>query len=436
MSGPRLDDITTKIGSGATPRGGEKVYRSSGIALIRSQNVYNDGFHSDGLAFIGDEHAAELSHVEVKSGDVLLNITGDSVARVCQVPDDVLPARVNQHVAIIRPRKDALNSRFLRYFLVSPVTQAHLHVLASAGATRSALTKAMIEGLEIPRLPLHAQNAIAQILGSLDDKIELNRHMNATLEAMARAIFKSWFVDFDPVHAKSEGRRPFTMEAETAALFPSSFENRLKRVPIGWGKGSILKIARLLSGGTPKTDRKEYWNGSVPWASAADVSQARKTFLIDTERTITERGLEESATQMIPAFSTVVVARGATTGRMVLFGREMAMNQTCYALSSTTETPLFLYCLLRNEIEGLVHAAHGSIFDTITTTTFGGSEVILPPQPVMKNFETTVWPLFQRVLHNSVESETLAEIRDALLPKLISSEIRVKVAKTPTGERV
>ena len=110
----RLGDVCEKIGSGATPRGGSSVYRGQGTALIRSQNVYNDGFHRDGLAFVTDDHANELSNVEVKPRDVLLNITGDSVARVCQVPDDVLPARVNQHVAIIRPRAGVLEPRFLR----------------------------------------------------------------------------------------------------------------------------------------------------------------------------------------------------------------------------------------------------------------------------------------------------------------------------------
>ncbi len=123
----RLGEVCTKIGSGATPRGGSEVYLVSGhYALIRSQNVYNDGFHRDGLAFIGEEHAAELSNVEVLREDVLLNITGDSVARCCQVDESILPACVNQHVAIIRPDPDKLVPRFLRYFLVSPEMQLQL----------------------------------------------------------------------------------------------------------------------------------------------------------------------------------------------------------------------------------------------------------------------------------------------------------------------
>jgi type I restriction enzyme S subunit len=312
------------------------------------------------------------------------------------------------------------------YYLLRSIDLAHFNV----GSGVPTLNRNHIHPIPV-RVPRgeREQRAIAQVLGTIDDKIELDRRMNETLEAMAGALFKSWFVAFDPVRAKAAGRQPFGMDAETAGLFPNSFELQGdKHVPKGWKTGSILQIAQLLSGGTPKTDRKEYWNGDVPWASAADVSQSRQAFLIHTERTITQRGLQESATQMIPSLSTVVVARGATTGRMVLFGREMAMNQTCYALSSRTQTPFLLYCLLRSEIESLVHAAHGSVFDTITTSTFESSEVILPSQSAIESFETAVRPLFQRMLHNSAESETLAEIRDALLPKLISGEIRVKAS--------
>jgi type I restriction enzyme S subunit len=184
-----------------------------------------------------------------------------------------------------------------------------------------------------------------------------------------------------------------------------------------------------MSGGTPKTDRPEYWHGPVAWASAKDVSQSDGLFLIATERTITERGLAESATQVIPALCSVVVARGATTGRMVFFGRDMAMNQTCYALATTTETPFALHCRLREEILSLVQAAHGSVFDTITTKTFEAARVVLPPPLVLNAFEERAAPLLLRVLRNSIECSTLAALRDALLPKLISGNLRVTDAE-------
>src|SRR5439155_27376328 len=151
-----------------------------------------------------------------------------------------------------------------------------------------------------------------------DDKIDLNRRMNETLEAIARALFKSWFVDFDPVRAKAEGRDS-GLPKHIAELFPDSFEeSELGEVPKGWITGPILRQAKILSGGTPKTDRPDYWGGPILWASAKDVSQCPDAFLTSTERTITEKGLSESATELIPSSCTVVVARGATTGRMIL----------------------------------------------------------------------------------------------------------------------
>lgn len=138
----RLGDICTKIGSGATPRGGKEVYLNDGtFTLIRSQNIYNNRFSFDGLVYISEQHAADLNNVEVKTDDVLLNITGDSVARSCQVPKELLPARVNQHVAIIRPDPSKLSSHFLRYVLVSPEIQTMLLSWAGSGGTRNALTK-------------------------------------------------------------------------------------------------------------------------------------------------------------------------------------------------------------------------------------------------------------------------------------------------------
>jgi type I restriction enzyme S subunit len=184
-----------------------------------------------------------------------------------------------------------------------------------------------------------------------------------------------------------------------------------------------LRQADLLSGGTPKTHVSEFWNGEISWASAKDVSQCGESFLISTEKKITQRGLEKCATKMIPQFATVVVARGATTGRLTMFGERMAMNQTCYGLHSKLEAPFALYCQARDFIERMVHAAHGSVFDTITTRTFESTNVLLPPANILLAFQERVAPLFQLLRANLYQSRTLAAIRDALLPKLLSGEL-------------
>ena len=254
----RLRDVCVKIGSGATPRGGKQAYKGGATSLIRSQNIYNRGFHRAGLVYIDDDQAAELRNVDVKANDVLLNITGDSVARCCQVTADVLPARVNQHVAIIRPQPKSLNAQFLRYVLVSPEYQSQLLALASAGATRPALTKAMIEELDIPLPSLADQEFIADVLGSIDDMIESNRRMNETLDALARALFQSWFVDFDPVRVSLDGRPSTAIDPTTAALFPKHFDRSDDFLrPQGWGVSRLGDHVDLIRGTTYKSKLKD-----------------------------------------------------------------------------------------------------------------------------------------------------------------------------------
>ena len=419
-----LGDVCTKIGSGATPRGGKDVYlEEGGYTLIRSQNVHNDSFHRGGLVFIGEDHANELQHVEVFEEDVLLNITGDSVARVCQVAPDVLPARVNQHVAIIRPDPADLEPSYLRYYLASPAMQTLLLSWAGSGATRNALTKAMIESLEISLPPLSEQRAIAHVLGTLDDKIELNRRMNRTLEEMARAIYQDWFVDFGPTRAKMEGQEPY-LPAELWDLFPDELvDSELGEIPKEWETGVLSDTVKILSGGTPRTSVPEYWGGNVQWYTPKDAPNPSDIFVITTERSITLAGVDNSSTQMLPFGTTVISARG-TVGRLACLGLPMAMNQTCYGIRGAIGYPdYFTYWNIRNTVEGLQARTHGTVFETITRDTFKIAESILAPTRVAQAYEEYIYPLMARILGNVFESFRLTGLRDALLPPLISGEV-------------
>ncbi|EWS96494.1 restriction endonuclease subunit S [Pseudoalteromonas sp. SCSIO 43095] len=224
-----LGDYCVKIGSGATPRGGSSVYKEYGeICLIRSQNIYNDGFKPQGLVYIDEDAAKKLKNVVIEKNDILLNITGDSVARVCLAVESYLPARVNQHVAIIRPNPKEFDARYLRYVISSSFMQKVLLNLASAGATRNALTKTMIETLEVSKPPLIIQKNIADCLESLDDKIFLNNQTNQTLEQMAQALFKSWFVDFDPVFDNLLASVNFKLENLETSL-PDELKQKAQR---------------------------------------------------------------------------------------------------------------------------------------------------------------------------------------------------------------
>lgn len=219
----RLGDLTDKIGSGATPKGGQSAYKSEGISLIRSLNVHDLEFRYKDLAKIDDEQAAALSNVEVEARDVLLNITGASIARCSQVPTDILPARVNQHVSIIRPKSDALDSRFLSYLLVSDGTKDQLlNIGDKAGATRQALTKAQLQSFEIPIPPLEEQKRIVEVLDQAfaalyraRDHAETNLlDLDDLIMSASRKAFDALEAEWRPIGSLCEIYQPKTVSAK------------------------------------------------------------------------------------------------------------------------------------------------------------------------------------------------------------------------------
>jgi type I restriction enzyme S subunit len=423
----QLHDITSKIGSGATPRGGEKVYQDYGIRLIRSQNVYDHEFHSDGLVHISDDDAKRLDNVVIESGDVLLNITGDSIARCCIVPKWVLPARVNQHVAIIRPTK-RLNSIYLQKYLSHPKVKAYM-LGHDAGGTRKALTKGNIESFVIPLPPIAEQNAIAHILGTLDDKIELNRQMNETLEAITRALFKSWFVDFDPVRAKMEGRQSYGMDAETAGLFPDSFEDSvLGEIPRGW---RIRRVSDLIFLNREGLDPGRYPDEifehySIP---AFDEGWLPKK----------EAGKQIKSNKFIVPFNAVLLSKLNPNIPRIWFPkvgnvfRSVCSTEFLVTVPKTGYTCEFLYALFSS-------ASFLDAFATLVTGTSGSHQrvkseylldmdIVIPSSEIVVRFTEFTNPLYELISQNLKESSILAAIRDALLLKLLSGEIRVKNAE-------
>ena len=403
-----LGDVCTKIGSGATPRGGRDVYLEEGpYTLIRSQNVYNDGFHRDGLAFIGERHADELQNVRVFQGDVLLNITGDSVARVCQVAPDVLPARVNQHVAIIRPDSVNLDAGYLRYCLVSPEMQTLLLSWAGSGGTRNALTKGMIESLEIPLPALSEQRAIAHVLGTLDDKIELNRRMNETLEAMARALFKSWFVDFEPVRVKMEGRwrrgesLP-CLPADLYGLFPEQLApSELGDIPEGWAVKTLGELVELAYGKALRAaDRK---SGSIPvYGSNGQV------------------GWHDEGLVAGPG---IVVGRKGNPGVVTwAHGNFFPIDTTFYVVPRDDNGGMpFLFFALTNQ--DLPSVSADSAVPGLNRNMAYMNKQLLPSKHVVDAFTDYTSAIFSRRRHLEEESRTLTTQRDALLPGLVSGEL-------------
>ncbi len=401
----KLSELCTKIGSGATPRGGDASYKAEGISLIRSQNVLDFVFSNDGLAFIDDKQAKELANVEVKEKDVLVNITGDSVARVCQVPYKIIPARVNQHVAILRTNKAKLVPEYLKYALLSKPNKEMLLTLASTGATRKALTKGMLEEFEI-EIPdeedTNTQTRIASILSSLDDKIELNRRTNHTLEQMAQTLFKKYFVnDIDP-----------------------------DNLPEGWEIKEMNKIIPVKDGthDSPKQKETGYYliTSKHIKDSKIDFGQAYLISEADFEA-INKRS-------KVDTFDILLTMIG-TVGVMHLVLEEdinfAIKNIGLFKSSERKDLFEFLYFYLKSAFitEYLDARKSGSTQQYLTLDTLRNIPVILPPVNILNDFKRKANPLIMKIRNYDNEISILTKIRESLLPKLMSGEIEVNVSE-------
>ncbi|GBC61389.1 restriction endonuclease subunit S [Desulfonema ishimotonii] len=317
----------------------------------------------------------------------------------------------------------------------------------AGGSAQPILNKRNFSQLDILLPPLPEQRAIAHILGSLDDKIELNRRMNETLEAMAQAMFKSWFVDFDPVidNALAAGNEiPETLKEKAAVrkslgdarkplpeeirnLFPSEFEysDEMGWIPKGWEVKTLDELVDLIGGGTPKTSVIEYWNGNIPWFSVVDAPNVTDVFVIDTEKHITQLGLDKSSTKILPIGTTIVSARG-TVGKCAMTGKPVAMNQSCYGVRGKSNiSNTFVYYTIREKVTDLQRSGHGSVFNTITRDTFKTIQMPFGETDLTQELEKQIKPDFDRILANCHQIENLSNLRDTLLPKLLSGEIRI-----------
>jgi type I restriction enzyme S subunit len=289
--------------------------------------------------------------------------------------------------------------------------------------------------LSYPIPPPTAQRTqLVALFDAIEERIDLNRRMNETLEAMARALFKSWFVDFDPVRAKVEGRDPGLPKA-IADLFPDRFEeSELGEIPAGWGVARFADTIEIVGGGTPKTSGAEYWDGDIPWFSVMDAPSVSEVWVVETEKKVTRVGVENSSTRVLPVGTTIISARG-TVGRLALVGVPMAMNQSCYGLRGRYGAHGFYnYFSTRELVVRLQQHAHGSVFDTITRDTLAGIAVVDPPAGLIDEFEKRVGPTLERIRSALLGTRLLAALRDALLPKLISGELRVKDAERFVAE--
>ena len=402
----KLGEITSKIGSGATPKGGRDSYLGGNISLIRSQNVLDFSFSKSGLAYINEMQAEKLNNVEVYEKDVLLNITGDSVARVCIVPNNVLPARVNQHVAIIRGN-EKVDYRYLLYYL--QYIKPQLLSLSQGGATRNALTKKMIEELEIKMPSKGTQKEIVSILYTLDTKIALNRRINDNLEQQAQTLFKSWLVDFDPF---KNGK---------------FVESEMGMIPEGWKVISLQEYCQEITRGNIPTYVEKSNRPILNQKVNKGVSLEKQYYKYNSEN------VEVSISKMAHYGDVLLNSLGqGTLGRVHLY-KEKLGNVIIDQFITILRTNLFVksaylsYTLNRPEyqtiIEGNVTGSTGMWVLTINNVR--NIKIIVPKESCFLELAPIINSIYQAISNNTAEMEQLCTLRDCILPHLMSGELKI-----------
>ncbi len=283
--------------------------------------------------------------------------------------------------------------------------------------------------VKVPSVP--EQRVIAHVLGTLDDKIEMNRRMNETLEAMARALFKSWFVDFYPVRSKIEGRwrRGESLPglpADLYDLFPDRLvDSELGGIPEAWGVGKVGDVTDVVGGTTPSTKIPEYWDGTHCWATPKDLSTLSSSVLLNTERKITNAGLRQIGSGLLPP-GTLLLSSRAPIGYLAVSEVPVAINQGFIAMPPREAIPnLFMLHWCEVFQDEIVNHANGSTFLEISKSNFRRIPLVMPDEIVMTTFDRLAGPLHGCIVSNERESRALAVQRDTLLPGLVSGNIKV-----------
>lgn len=391
----KLKEITTKIGSGSTPTGGKEAYYQSGITLVRSLNIYDFVFELQNLAYINEAQAKKLNGVTIEKDDILLNITGASVGRCTIIPEYLLPARVNQHVSIIRCDKEKVDAKFLLYCINSTSYKDALMSIADSGATREALTKDDIEKFQVllPSLPI--QQRIASILSAYDDLIEVNNQRIKLLEETARELYKEWFVRM---------RFPGYKEAKF-----------VKGVPEGWEVTTLADEVNFKMGQSPKSEFYNDDGNGLPFHQGVGTYGQRfpehKIFCSVNGRTAEE--------------GDILFSVRAPVGRLNIADRKLIIGRGLSAMRHKKGLNNYLYYLLQHEFSKEDIIGNGSIFNSV-----GKDELkrfkIFQVGDFAKQFNNWVKPIDEQLLILIQQNTQLRQIRDRLLPRLIGGKLEVK----------
>lgn len=375
---------------GTSPSGDTYNEDAEGLPLLNGPTEFGI-IHPDVTLFTTD------SKRECIIGDLIFCVRGSTTGRMNWADQ---PYSLGRGVCAIRGTT-LLDTKFIKYVLDYQLASL---LKKAGGGTFPNLTKDTIHNFPIP-YPKHRRK-IAAVLSTYDDAIENNTWRIALLEEAAQALYREWFVEFRyPGH-------------EDVPLV----ESELGMIPQGWKVGVFTDVADVLSGGTPKTKVKEYWeNGKIPFFTARDTGDS--FYVMSIEKHITELGLKNCRSPEYPPNMIFITARG-TVGKVRMPAVPMAMNQSCYALEGHERFPqYFIFMMIKEYVEHLQQRAHGAVFDTIITDTFRMLEVVIPPNELVVRFVDDVEIIFQQIRNLLFQNQSLREARDGLLPRLVSGEM-------------
>nr|WP_128796359.1 restriction endonuclease subunit S [Corallococcus coralloides] len=388
------------IVTGKTPPTSVEQYFGGEIPFVTPSDMDGRRYIVSTARTLTEAGARCVGSARIPAGAVLVSCIGSDMGKAALAAK---PSVTNQQInsVIVEPPNSGL---YVYYDLSRRKDEIQR---AAGGSAQPILNKSAFSRLPIALPPPDVQHAVAQVLGSLDDKIDLNRRMNQTLEAMAQALFRSWFVDFDPVRAKAEGRQPEGMDAETAALFPSRFAgSELGEIPEGWSVLPLDEVLVLQRGfDLPSSSRV---SGPYPVMQASGMTDGHAEYRV--------RG------------------PGVVTGRSGVLGNVFFVHEDFWPLNTTLwvkefrlALPRFAYFILRTVDFKQFNA--GSAVPTLNRNHVHSLRVVVPPRALVDRFESFAAPNLSLIRKNELQSKTLAHLRDLLLPRLLSGEIRVRDAE-------
>jgi type I restriction enzyme S subunit len=405
---------------------------SQDVRLLRGDNIAPGRVRWDGVKRWPKICGVDLARYALQPGDVVLAMDRPWIPaglKVAQITEIDTPSYLVQRVARLRAGSGA-DCDFLFSLLSTPEFESYIQN-ATTGTAVPHISAKQILDYEFRLPPASVRAEVGALLAAINNRITLLRETNTTLEAIAQALFKSWFVDFDPVHAKLQGRAPEGMIEATAALFPDNFdESELGTVPKGWQVMSIGDAVEAVGGATPETKTPEYWEpADHHWTTPKDLSGIASPVLLSTERKLSDAGLKKISSGLLPVGSLLMSSR-APIGYLALTQVPIAINQGYIAIPPGGRlSPLFMLFWCQTNMDSIKGRANGSTFMEISKKAFRPIPALVPNPAVLDAFDSVAVQLFARLVENEKQAQSLVSIRDTLLPRLISGQLQLPDAQ-------